>query len=179
MYVAKLVNGVLRVGDHTEFFPTTSFPKNVTLDVLDGCMAVVGSLPYNEITEQLVACEPYELNGSAYIVRVEALDAETIQLKIKQKEEDIKNEMVAVIDNYLLETARSYGYDTILSMCTYATSAVERFQQQGQAAVNFRDATWSAAIAIMNEVVAGTRAVPTASELVAWLPKIALGAPSV
>ena len=62
-------------------------------------------------------------------------------------------------DAYRFRRARNY--DGILSACTYATSGVQQFAAEGQHAVNVRDATRAALYAIMGEVDAGTRTVPT------------------
>lgn len=56
--------------------------------------------------------------------------------------------------------AQLRGYDNILSACTYATSAVPKFQQEGQYCVNARDITWAKLLEILAEVQAGTRPKP-------------------
>lgn len=50
--------------------------------------------------------------------------------------------------------------DNILSACTYATSTVPQFLAEGQYCVQARDATWSAAYAILDAVQAGERPMP-------------------
>lgn len=57
--------------------------------------------------------------------------------------------------------ASTRGYDGILSATTYASSTALKFAQEGQDAVNLRDSTWAALYAIMAEVTAGTRPMPT------------------
>lgn len=56
--------------------------------------------------------------------------------------------------------ARSRGYDSILSACTYATSSVAKFATEGQYCVDARDATWDALLTMLAEVQAGTRPRP-------------------
>ena len=76
------------------------------------------------------------------------------------------------MQSYLDHTAQERGYDGILSLCSYATSANPRFGPEGQAGVSLRDAVWACGYQIIAEVQAGTRPVPTAEELVAALPSI-------
>lgn len=81
---------------------------------------------------------------------------------------DVATKTTALIDSITKSTqqrlddfARTRNYDGILSACTYATSTVEKFQIEGQYCVNARDATWATLYAIMSEVEAGTRPMPT------------------
>lgn len=84
---------------------------------------------------------------------------------------------VAAIQQRLDDFARTRNYDGILSACTYATSTVPKFAAEGQACVDLRDATWSAAYAILAEVQAGTRPMPASlADIEADLP--ALGWPA-
>ena len=76
------------------------------------------------------------------------------------------------MQSYLDQTAQERGYDGIMSLCSYATSANARFGPEGQAGVTFRDAVWAFGYGLIDEIQAGTRPVPTAEELVAALPSI-------
>lgn len=69
--------------------------------------------------------------------------------------------------------AGTRNYDGILSACTYATSSVPKFSAEGQACVNLRDATWSAAYDILAQVQAGTRPRPSSiADIEADLPAL-------
>ncbi len=72
----------------------------------------------------------------------------------------LQERVVAATQQRLDDFARTRNYDGILSACTYATSAVPKFQAEGQYAVQVRDATWAALHALLDEVQAGTRQVP-------------------
>ena len=84
----------------------------------------------------------------------------------------LRKTLTDAMQGYLDQTAQTRGYDGILSLCSYATSTNARFGPEGQAGVTFRDAVWAYGYQIIAEIQAGTRPVPTASELVAALPSI-------
>lgn len=80
----------------------------------------------------------------------------------------------AAIQLRLDDFARTRNYDNILSACTYATSPSLKFSSEGEACVDLRDATWSAAYAILAEVQAGHRPMPESIEdIEADLPPLA------
>lgn len=70
--------------------------------------------------------------------------------------------------------SQTRNYDGILSACTYATSAVPKFQAEGQYCVQARDSTWAALYSILAEVEAGTRPIPAGfADVEADLPALA------
>lgn len=75
--------------------------------------------------------------------------------------EKVRQVIVRNTQQRLDDFARTRNYDGILSATTYATSTVPKFQQEGQYAVQARDATWATLYTILAEVEAGTRPVPT------------------
>lgn len=85
--------------------------------------------------------------------------------------QQIEAAFTASIQKRLDDFARTRNYDSILSACTYATSAVAKFKTEGQACVNLRDATWAAAYNILANVQAGKRPMPTSiADIEADLP---------
>jgi hypothetical protein len=87
---------------------------------------------------------------------------------------EVEATFTAAIQKRLDDFARTRNYDGILSACSYATSSVPKFQGEGAACVNLRDATWAAAYAILAEVQAGDRAMPQSLEdIEADLPALA------
>ena len=56
--------------------------------------------------------------------------------------------------------AQKRGYDGILSACTYATSTISKFQQEGRRCVVLRDQTWDACYTLLDEVLQGTKPMP-------------------
>lgn len=77
---------------------------------------------------------------------------------------------IVLIQKKLDTFAKTKGYDSILSACTYATSTVPKFAAEGQAAVNIRDTTWACCYDILEAVQAGTRPMPTFTDIEAELP---------
>lgn len=76
----------------------------------------------------------------------------------------------AGVQQHLDAFARTRNYDGILSAATYATSQVPKFKDEGQYAVEARDATWAKCYEIINDVKSGNREMPTIDELIAELP---------
>lgn len=86
-------------------------------------------------------------------------------------QQQITAAFTAAIQKRLDDFAHTRNYDSILSACTYATSAVAKFKTEGQACVNLRDATWAAAYQILADVQAGDRPMPTSiADIEADLP---------
>ena len=79
----------------------------------------------------------------------------------KPSPEEIQKNVVDATQQRLDDFARTRNYDGILSLCTYATSAVPKFRAEGQYGVEARDATWAALYQILAEVEAGARPVPS------------------
>ena len=80
-----------------------------------------------------------------------------------------KSRLTSAIQSMLDETAKERGYDSILSLCTY-TSPAAKFSDEGQAGVSWRDEVWAKGYTILADVEAGTRSIPTESELLSELP---------
>jgi hypothetical protein len=74
---------------------------------------------------------------------------------------DVQQVIVDATQKRLDDFARTRNYDGILSLCTYATSTVHKFQTEGQYGVNARDATWATLYTILEEVLEGIRPPPT------------------
>lgn len=77
-----------------------------------------------------------------------------------QTSEQIKTSIVQLTQQRLDDFAKTRNYDNILSACTYATSSIPKFLQEGQSAVNARDTTWSALYTILAEVESGSKPMP-------------------
>ena len=108
---------------------------------------------------KLTSTDYEEIVGSAYI-------------EAPLTEEQIQGHLTQVVQKYMDTTVQTRGYDNINTACTYASSTDETFRAEGAACVAWRDAVWRKCYDILAEVKAGTRAVPTAEELISKLPKL-------
>ena len=113
--------------------------------------------PFPDIYEKLVETTPQKIDGKWYIqFAVVPMTEEEIQFKKRR----IKNDMILDIQNRLNFFAQMRGYDSILSLCTYATSTIESFRVEGQYGVQLRDAMWTKVYEILEEVETGLRPMP-------------------
>lgn len=91
--------------------------------------------------------------------------------------EQIEAAKVLTVQKHMDDAARALRYDDIATAVTYAgESAVPKFQAEGQAFREWRSLVWAKCYAILDEVQAGTRSIPTDAELIAELPALQLPA---
>jgi len=83
----------------------------------------------------------------------------------------------AAVQAHLDATARARSYDSALSCVSYIDSTVAAYRAEATTMRDWRDAVWLRCYELLAEVQAGTRPVPTESELIALLPVIQWGAP--
>lgn len=83
----------------------------------------------------------------------------------------------AAVQDEMERQAQAKGYSNLISACTYAAQpAGAPFQAEGQAFADWRSKVWQQAYAVLAEVKAGTRAMPTPAEAVAMMPALVLPA---
>lgn len=92
------------------------------------------------------------------------------ELTEEEKQEQIKNYLKAVVQNWMDKTVQEREYDGVHTACLYVNSPIEKFQKEGQACLEWMSAVWVRCYAIQDEVLAGTREIPTEEELIAELP---------
>ena len=89
--------------------------------------------------------------------------------------EQVTAALTASVQSHMDSQARACGYDDIKSAVTYADEpAVPKFQAEGLVFLEWRSLCWAHCYAAMAAVHLGERAIPTAEELIAELPPLAL-----
>jgi hypothetical protein len=87
--------------------------------------------------------------------------------------EQIRAQIVIDTQVHLDTFAQTRAYDNMLSLCTYATSTIEKYRVEGQYGVDSRDATWETLYQIFDEADAGKRPEPTSfADVVGDLPPL-------
>ena len=82
----------------------------------------------------------------------------------KDKDDAAKRRTRSVITSavqaHLDTTAQERNYDSILNLCTYATSPTVKFADEAQVAVEWRDDVWMYCYAELDKVLSGLRVTP-------------------
>lgn len=85
-------------------------------------------------------------------------------------EAELQKQMTDAVQYALDAFAKTRGYDGIMSACSYSSSSDAQFKLEADYCIKLRDATWRMGYAVLAEVKAGNRPVPTVEELIAELP---------
>ena len=89
--------------------------------------------------------------------------------------EQIRAALTDAVYAHLNAAAQARGYDDIKAAVTYAEEpAVPLFQAEGRALRAWRSRVWAHCYQVLADVQAGTRAIPTAAQLIAELPALDL-----
>ena len=89
-------------------------------------------------------------------------------------QEEIVLGYVLTVQKYLDDTAKTRGYDGIISLCSYKGSTDPIFDKEGTAGVVWRDAVWRKCYDIRDAIIAGIRTeLPT--DIISELPEFTWG----
>lgn len=88
---------------------------------------------------------------------------------------EIRPALTADVYARLNRAAQDLGYDDIRAAVSYADEpAVPRFQAEGRAMRRWRSLVWSHCYAVLDDVQAGLRPIPSAPDLLAELPDLVI-----
>ena len=142
-----------------KLYPNKSFPASGQIDTPEVSSYAPSATPdYDPATHAVREVAPVD---GVQQWEVYALPAEEATANQAAAAQVLQQSIVDATQQRLDDFARTRNYDGILSLCTYATSTVPKFQAEGQCGVTARDATWAALYQILAEVEAGTRPVPS------------------
>ena len=105
--------------------------------------------------------------SEALLAAIEAVEQE--KGKPKEPSEGGVDSYVVAVQKAMDDWAKTRNYDGILSLCSYATSTIEKFRTEGQRGVEVRDKCWAASYQDLDDVNNNRRPVITPAELVAEL----------
>ena len=118
------------------------------------------------------------VEGNYYLKDYARDENGNMQLVVCQLPESTQEEIEAQLQATMTEAvqyaldafAKTRGYDGIMSACSYSNSTDAQFKLEADYCIQLRDTTWRMGYAILAEVKAGTRPIPSVEELIAELP---------
>lgn len=109
--------------------------------------------------------------ASGQSIVADATGAPVLQAPAAPTPDEIAAEYEAFGQTTLDALAKSWGYDSLLSAASYASSSVTQYAADAKALIAWRDAFWQAAFTLEADVKAGTKPMPaTAADFVALMP---------
>lgn len=133
-------------------------------------------VPFEQTKE---ACDwVNEYQNGFYLKDYELDENGNMQLVVCQFPQPTPEELAAQLQTQMTDAvqytldafAKTRGYDGIMSACSYSNSTDAQFKLEADYCIQLRDTTWRMGYAILAEVKAGNRPVPTVEELIAELP---------
>jgi hypothetical protein len=86
--------------------------------------------------------------------------------------EEIQRNLTAALDQHIDSVAQAKGYDNRITASLRAAAPNSPWHAEGVAFIEWMDTCYDTGQIIMNEVMAGTRAIPTVEELLAGMPEM-------
>lgn len=134
----------------------------------------IGANPEGDyLSDTQIDCTLYQPDetGAPVLIPLPEPEPEPVVPTPEEIAAQTKQQLIWTVQNHLDTYTRQYGYDDIKSAVTYADEpAVPKFQSEGRTFRAWRSLVWAACYAILADVLAGTRPVPTVDELLAELP---------
>lgn len=146
-------------------FPQVSFPSEFTPPDGYAVFHQTNAPAYDPVTQGYREIAPAQINGE-WTQQWEVYDLPPEQAASNQAQahQALMDRIAAETQARLDAFASTRGYDGMLSLCSYAASAIPKFAAEGSYGVSARDATWATLYDILAEVEAGTRPIPAGFE---------------
>lgn len=145
--------------------PQTSFPAAISDEIRAafGVYPVAPTAPptYDTLMETLTELTPVQVEG-VWTQQWSVRPAGSEELAARQQA--LKAEITAQVQQRLDTFAQSRGYDNIVSACSYATSQHIKYGPEGRYCVAAREDTWDVMFQIEADVAAGLRPIPRSYE---------------
>lgn len=140
--------------------PNTSFPNQLS----DKTLAEFGLYRVTQVVPPQVQTGQIAVEGIPVLIGEEWTQVWGVRAKssveLATEMQVLQTGVVQATQDRLDAFARTRNYDSILSLCTYATSPTPKFAVEGQYGVEARDATWAKLYEMLAEIQAGTRPMP-------------------
>ena len=114
--------------------------------------------------------EELEPSGSTRRFKIVAVQEPTEEEKAKLLENQYTSMVQAILDS----EAKAYGYDSIISVCSYVDTGVSKYDTEGKAFRQWRSEVWHKAFELFEQIKVGEATMPTEEELKALLPELVI-----
>ncbi len=112
---------------------------------------------------------------SVNLEQVFGYDDKPVEVETAPKtQEQIIKSFVTVVQDFMDSKAQELNYDSIFTAITYENDTNIKFAKEAEAFKAWRSKVWTTCYAVLDEVLAGTRAIPTKEELLALLPELVI-----
>lgn len=103
------------------------------------------------------------------IIKADA-EGKPVAVTVSLTPDQIRAQYEAAAQDILDSTAQSWGYDSVISAASYASSGVARYKAEADALIAWRDSLWQAAYNVEVSVQNGAAMPATAADFLAMLP---------
>lgn len=177
MRLAKVQdNQIVEIKAIDEMFPNTSFSEqgpDPEFLSSQNVYIVDDAVGFNPATQKIINVEPYIDGSLVRTVSVAGLTVEEIENKRIERVSFRIQQFLIEAQKRLDDFAKTKGYDSIMSVCTYKDSTREVFRNDAAKAIVIRDGWWETLATIASEVLSGQRAEPENFEaLLSELPQL-------
>lgn len=175
---------VMTEQEFRSMFPNTGFPAQLTEAVIndfggdvvfEGPQATGGEFWQYSVRDGVIQIKDKWYTNYSLGPKFESEEERDkyIAQKTAERIASTQNQILEATQKRLDDFAATRYYNSILSACTYATSAVPQFKSDGQYCVNARDMTWGKLYEMLGEVQAGKRPMPASfAAIEPELPKL-------